>query len=192
MFIVSGMIILRFIRATDQVEALNVTLEQRIEKKGSDLEENYLRLMIDSFEPSDNDLGTVLGIFRSRLSPILQHQKVDLRWQVQDVPPIPHLGPQKVLHLLRILQEATTNVLKHTEASTLTFTTGETALPTDVTGVYLEVADNSKGFGPDQGNGQGLRNMLRRAQAIDAELSFEDAHPGTLLRLTIPVFAEES
>jgi signal transduction histidine kinase len=149
--------------------------------------------MIDSFEPSDDDLGTVLGIFRSRLSPILEHQQIELRWQVQDVPPIPHLGPQKVLHLLRILQEATTNVLKHAEASTLTFTAGETVLPTESVGVYLEVADNGKGLDPDQckGRGLGLRNMHRRAQAIGAEVSFEDTHPGTLLRLTIPVFAEE-
>jgi hypothetical protein len=100
-----------------------------------------------SFEPSDDDLGAVLGIFHSRLSPILEHQQIELRWQVRDVPPIPHLGSQKVLHLLRILQEASTNVLKHTEASKLTFAT---------------------------------------------ELSFEDTQPGTILRLTIPVLAEES
>jgi signal transduction histidine kinase len=245
MFIVSGMIMLRFIRATDQVEALNVTLEQRIEEKGRVLEENYrrlvalereqvladererimrdmhdgiggqlvtmlslvehedtsrerivdllrealsdLRLMIDSFEPADDDLGSVLGIFRSRLSPILEQQQIELSWQVRDVPPIPHMGPQKVLHLLRIMQEATTNVLKHANASKLTFATGETRLENDELAVYLEVTDNGTGFEPGRGYGYGLKNMQKRAQTIGASLAFQSARPGTTLRLTIPL-----
>ncbi|MES9972577.1 MAG: sensor histidine kinase [Candidatus Thiodiazotropha sp.] len=245
MLIVSAMMTLRFVRAADQAEALNLTLEQRIAEKGQALEENYrrlaslqkeqvlaeererimrdmhdgigghlvtmlslvehtdtprqrivdlvrealsdLRLMIDSFEPSDDDLGSVLGIFRSRLAPILEQQQIELRWQVADVPPIPQLGPQKVLHLLRILQEATTNVLKHAGASRLTFSTGETALPDGASGVYLQVIDNGRGIASHQGGGHGLKNMRRRAEAIGAELSLEDAEPGTILRLTIPL-----
>jgi signal transduction histidine kinase len=250
MFIVSGMITLRFIRVTDQVEALNVTLEQRIEEKGRVLEENYqrlvalekeqvladererimrdmhdgiggqlvtmlslvehtdtprerivdlvrealsdLRLMIDSFEPVDDDLGSVLGIFRSRLSPVLAQQKIELSWQVRDVPPIPHMGPQKVLHLLRIMQEATTNVLKHANASRLTFTTGERRFAEGELVVYLEVTDNGKGIGQKPGNGHGLINMQRRAEAIGAVLKIESARPGTTLSLMIPVNSEVS
>jgi signal transduction histidine kinase len=146
-----------------------------------------LRLMIDSFEPADDDLATVLGIFRSRLSPILEQQQIELCWQVRDVPPIPHMGPQKVLHLLRILQEATTNVLKHADASRLTFTTGECRLAKGELGVYLEVIDNGMGMEHKSGRGHGLNNMLRRAEAIGAKLEFDQARPGTILRLTIPI-----
>ncbi|NJN46539.1 MAG: hypothetical protein HC808_08730 [Candidatus Competibacteraceae bacterium] len=75
-----------------------------------------LRLMIDSLEPVDDDLPTVLGMLRSRLQPQLQCRQLQVNWQVQDVPAIPEFGPQKVLQVMRILQEAITNVIKHARA----------------------------------------------------------------------------
>ena len=65
-----------------------------------------LRLTVDFLEPTENDLLTVMGNVRYRLEGRLKRQGIALEWQVQDVPELASLTPQNVLHILRILQEA--------------------------------------------------------------------------------------
>ena len=83
-----------------------------------------LRLTIDSLEPTDNDLLTVLGNLRYRLQGRLQRCGIELDWQVREVTRLACLTPQNVLHILRILQEAFTNVLKHAHATVIRVETG--------------------------------------------------------------------
>src|SRR5262249_9775577 len=75
-----------------------------------------LRLAIDSLQPSDGDLLSVLGNLRYRLENRLKQHGIALDWQVGEVPKLASLTPRQVLHVLRILQEAFTNVLKHAHA----------------------------------------------------------------------------
>ena len=75
-----------------------------------------LRLTIDSMEPTDNDLLAVLGNLRYRLEGRLKRQGIVLDWQVRDIPKLASLTPQNVLHILRIVQEAFTNIIKHAGA----------------------------------------------------------------------------
>ncbi|MEZ5584373.1 MAG: 7TM diverse intracellular signaling domain-containing protein, partial [Candidatus Competibacteraceae bacterium] len=104
-----------------------------------------LRLMIDSLEPIDDDLPTVLGMLRSRLQPQLQCGQLQINWQVQDVPSIPEFGPQKVLQVMRILQEAIANVIKHARATTLTVSTRVAIDPCGHDYVVVEIADDGVG-----------------------------------------------
>ena len=82
-----------------------------------------LRLAIDSLEPTEEDLLTVLGNLRYRLEPRLSGRGIQLDWQVCEVPRLACLTPQNVLHILRILQEAFTNVLKHAQATCIRVST---------------------------------------------------------------------
>ena len=141
-----------------------------------------LRLMIDSLDPVEDDLSLVLGMFRARLEPRLQGGPVQLRWQVSDVPPLPGFGPHKVLQVLRILQEAITNVLKHAQASTLTLRTGSSDGQ-----ILIEVADNGRNGLPQTGKGRGLDNMQQRAQAIGGTLEIIADGSGTCVRLQLPL-----
>ncbi|MEP6504435.1 MAG: hypothetical protein ABJD97_13950, partial [Betaproteobacteria bacterium] len=76
-----------------------------------------LQLIIDSLEPVENDLLTVLGTLRYRLQDRLGKGGIELQWNVVDLPPMPMLTPHSVLSILRIVQEAFANCLKHSGAT---------------------------------------------------------------------------
>jgi signal transduction histidine kinase len=143
-----------------------------------------LRLAIDSLEPTDEDLLPVLGNLRYRLEGRLRHQGIALDWQVNDVPRLACLTPRNVLHVLRILQEAFTNVLKHAGASRI-------CVQTELQGdrVAIRISDNGRGFLPAESatQGRGLGNMRTRARLIGAELQVVPSTAGTMLALLLPV-----
>jgi signal transduction histidine kinase len=53
-----------------------------------------LRLVIDSMDPLEDDLLSVLGSVRSRLEPRLARHGLRFAWQVADVPPSRDSGPR--------------------------------------------------------------------------------------------------
>jgi len=140
-----------------------------------------LRLTIDSLEPSDNDLLTLLGNVRYRLQSRLQRQGITLEWRVHDLPQLESLTPQNVLHILRILQEALTNALKHADAGKITVETGSSGCE-----VFIRIMDDGRGFVGDR-QGRGLANMQMRAQALGGRLDIQPSSAGTTLTLHLPV-----
>jgi len=144
-----------------------------------------LRLMIDSLDLPEGDLQAVLGNLRYRLSARLPPLGVRLSWEVVDLPPMSHLTSSDTLNLLRILQEAFSNLLQHSQASEAIFT----ASARSDGGVILQLRDDGRGF--DQSNlpaaRRGLENMKRRAAALGAALRIE-ASPGRgcVVRLELP------
>jgi len=144
-----------------------------------------LRLTIDSMEPAADDLLPLLGSLRYRLEPRLKAGGVALDWQVHDLPQLHGLTPQNVLHILRILQEAFTNVLKHAQADRVAV---ETGVETDTRRVYIRVSDNGRGFDGMRTEGHGVANMLRRARTVGGELLVRPSSGrGTTLELLLPV-----
>lgn len=142
-----------------------------------------LRLVIDSIEPSDEDLLPALGNLRYRLEPRLRRQGIVLDWQVQPLPRLPGLTPQQLLNVLRILQEAFTNVLKHARATRIRVATAVGAGAMSIT-----VADDGCGFEPrSDGHGHGLANMAERARRVGGELLVQPSAGGTTLSLTLPL-----
>jgi signal transduction histidine kinase len=142
-----------------------------------------LRLTIDSLEPTDNDLLPALGNFRYRVDPRLRRQGIDLDWRVSDLPRLACLTPRNLLHVLRILQEAFTNVLKHAGASLIRV---ETGLHANGRQVFIRVCDNGAGFAGDH-PGRGLANMKQRAERIGGRLQVEPSSSGTTLELLLPL-----
>jgi hypothetical protein len=76
--------------------------------------------VIDSLEPTEEDLPSVLGSVRSRLEPRLARHGLRFAWQVTDLPAVPGFGPEMALQAMRVVQEAVTNVVKHAGARTVT------------------------------------------------------------------------
>lgn len=141
-----------------------------------------LRLAIDSLEPIDQDLLPLLGNLRYRLEPRLKAQGVALDWRVSDVPRLACLTPQNVLHVLRILQEAFTNVLKHAQATVVRVSTS-----CDEHGVSIEVVDDGRGLAAGvRVPGRGIESMRRRAVAVGGSLSLSSSAQGTTLSLLLP------
>ncbi len=143
-----------------------------------------LRLVIDSLEPVGHDLVSLLATMRYRLGKRLQMGGLKLDWDVQDLPPLAWLEPPDALHVLRLMQEALNNVLKHARA-------GRVRLVTRHHGTHVEIRVEDDGAGFDlQGiqHGRGLKSQIKRAQRLGGKLRI-DSSPGhgTRLSLRLPV-----
>ncbi len=142
-----------------------------------------LRMTLDSLEPMDGDLPTILGTLRQRIGPPLQAAGIELEWQVEDVPAVNGLEARGVMHLFRCLQEIFANVVKHSHARRVTVRTWM-----DGAQVCLSVSDDGVGLGHAAGDtwragGRGMGNIRLRAAEIGAEVGFSDAAPGTCVTL---------
>jgi signal transduction histidine kinase len=142
-----------------------------------------LRLTIDSLEPPDTDLLTLLGNLRYRLAGRLKRQAIALAWQVHDLPRLDSLTPQNMLHIVRILQEALTNILKHARARRITVETGVVDRE-----VFIRISDDGCGF-VGAGRGRGLTNMQMRARALGGRLDVQPSSAGTTVILHLPISA---
>jgi signal transduction histidine kinase len=143
-----------------------------------------LRLAIDSLEPTDDDLVPVLGNLRYRVEPRLRARGIELDWRVQDVPKLSYMTPQNVLNVLRILQEAFTNVLKHAGARHVRVSTR-----CEGSRVLIDVRDDGRGLaaGAVPAAGHGLANMRHRALALGGDLRLQATAEGTTVTLGLPL-----
>jgi len=146
-----------------------------------------LRMTLDSLEPMEGDLPTLLGTLRQRIAPALLAARIDLDWQVQDVPAIPGLEARGVLNLFRCLQEVFANIVKHAQASRVTVRTVETDGQ-----VELSVLDDGVGLGalPEgayRDGGRGIGHIRLRAAELGVKVDFASANPGTCVRFLFPL-----
>ena len=145
-----------------------------------------LQLIIDSLEPVENDLLTVLGTLRYRLQDRLGKGGIDLQWNVVDLPPLPMLTPHSVLSILRIVQEAFANALKHSGATRIAVTTGLQGEPGVDEVAHIVIADNGQGIDTRRGVGRGLENMRRRAAALGGRIKLSSQPGRTEVLLEFP------
>lgn len=142
-----------------------------------------MRLAIDALANEDADLAAALGNLRFRMEPRLRAAGMELTWDARRLPEEMGLHPDVVLPILRIVQEALTNSLKHSRARAVRVT-----LATEGTGeqqvLDIRVADNGRGIAEERVGGRGLMNMRNRAQKIGAQLKLETApNVGTTVHL---------
>lgn len=140
-----------------------------------------LRLVIDSLEVAEGDLATALAKFRYRLERRLRGTGIALRWRPGDAVVVRRYGPAEVLHLLRLLDEAASNVIAHAGASEIVISYRQAA-----DRVEIGFTDNGRGGVTAYPGGNGIRNMHRRAQLLGAQLLIESDVSGTRLALVIP------
>ena len=148
-----------------------------------------LQLIIDSLEPVENDLLTVLGTLRYRLQHRLGQGGVSLKWNVVDLPPLPMLTPQSVLSILRIVQEAFANCLKHAGATNITLTTALSGSPGFDESAQIRIVDDGHGLKGER-QGRGLENMRRRARELGGELTISSQPGRTEVLLRFPTLRE--
>jgi signal transduction histidine kinase len=151
-----------------------------------------LQLIIDSLEPVENDLLTVLGTLRYRLQDRLGKSGIELQWNVVDLPPLPMLTPHSVLSILRIVQEAFANCLKHSGATRIAVTTGLLGEQGVDEMAHIGIVDNGRGIDTSRGAGRGLENMRRRAAALGGQLKILSQAGRTEVRLEFPTLRPRS
>ncbi|WP_167772807.1 AAA family ATPase [Ramlibacter humi] len=140
-----------------------------------------MRLVLEAMSPDGDDFLEAWGSFRFRWEGQLRDAGVASRWQAQaDLPAIALPAPT-ALGLLRIAQEALTNVLKHAQARHV-----EVRLALHEGTLRLELRDDGRGFTGEPGPAsRGLANMRARASRMHAALEIEPLQPGTCVRLRL-------
>ena len=106
-------------------------------------------------------------------------------------PDFPRLPADMETAIFRIVQEALTNVFRHSGASkaSVVLTKGENE-------VACSVRDDGKGIAEDVSEfkpeiiGVGIAGMRQRVKEFDGELRLRNADPGTLIEVTIPYVKE--
>jgi signal transduction histidine kinase len=155
-----------------------------------------LRLVVDSMDDIGGDLMLALGSWRERAMAQLRPHDIALDWHAvpQGLPLHPELRPWHVIQIVRVLDEALTNAVRHAEARRIKV---DIELLTDTAGYAcgcITVEDDGKGFAlaPDgtaagRGTtGRGLRNMQSRAARCGAELMVKSGANGTRVQLALP------
>ena len=145
-----------------------------------------LRLIIDSLAVPDGNLPVLLASMRHRLTQPIQRAGLSFDWQMDDLPDSSHLSQSDLLHVLRILQESVTNILKHAEATRLSII----ADLDDRNRIRIRVSDDGCGLlaKPDKVGGRGLPGMRKRAAAVGIELTIANnlEGQGTQVQLIMP------
>lgn len=144
-----------------------------------------MRLVIDAMSPDEPDMLPALGNFRYRMESRFKRIGLTLQWRNHSMPEALEIVPHAGLQILRILQEALSNVLKHAQA---------TVVNVDVIfgSEYLriQVKDDGIGFaGEVKPFGRGMVNMRSRARKIGGTLRVGLAGPGASIQLDIPLSA---
>jgi signal transduction histidine kinase len=139
-----------------------------------------LHLTIDSLRPGAMDLPSVLGLLRARLERQLRPHGVRLEWAIGDAGEGDDLTPDQVLHVIRIVQEAVANALRHSGGANVRVATG---CGSGVT--WFEVADDGRGGAKPRAGGRGLANLEQRAAMLGGSLTLDSRPGGTRLRVTL-------
>ncbi len=144
-----------------------------------------MRLAIDSLSTSDDDFEATFSDFRYRWEPQLKALGIYSRWQVDIALDVPQLAPHNSLQVLRILQEALTNVLKHSRAGHV-----QVRLTWAGTLLQAEVEDDGVGLtDAPRAHSRGLHNMRTRAGRLGGKLTLASIPGRTVLTLSVPTVA---
>ncbi|PXW97468.1 signal transduction histidine kinase [Sphaerotilus hippei] len=136
-----------------------------------------------SSDPEDDPISALLGTLRWRMAPALQTRGTALHWHCDALPARFLRQDAERMHLLRLLQEAFSNVLKHAQAGSVRFAAH--CRPDGA--ITIEVHDDGCGFAVVATRGIGLDSMRARAAAIGARLTVRsDAGRGTVVALDWP------
>lgn len=154
-----------------------------------------LRLIIENSALEEGDsLAERLAPLRHRSTRLLEASDIACHWDTQGLEHC-QLDSRQALDLLRLLQEALTNVLRHSQATRV-----DIALHTEAGRLRLHVRDNGRGMpealtGPGASKtseGLGLRSMRARATRLQGMLHLHSDGQGTELRLEFALPSAQS
>lgn len=145
-----------------------------------------MRIALDALAPDAQDFRAALGNFLFRWQRQLAEAGMQASWTIDVPDEAPTLMPQATLQLLRIAQEALTNVLKHSGAATVRLHMRQTS-----DALELEIVDDGRCVA-DSGHspGRGIHNMRARARQLGAALDLQGSAAGTRVALRVPTTVE--
>jgi signal transduction histidine kinase len=148
-----------------------------------------LRTVVEGLRPADLERDGLVAVLRSQFAVAGRAHGVAVEVDVSDSDGdggVPELDPDDEHQVLRILQEAVTNALRHAKASRIVVSLAEAG-----GGLVARVSDDGVGFDPSarvlRARRLGLTSMQDRAEALAGTLAI-DSTPGrgTTVELRVP------
>ena len=143
-----------------------------------------LRLIIDTASSQtygEDSLGELVGLLRHRMTRLFEARRIAIRWHIEGIDRL-RLTSTQSMDVLRILQEALSNALKHSGATGV-----EVDLIHAERRLLMEVRDNGVGLPANGGTpGTGIRSMRTRARRLGAQLTVNADGGVTFIRLDVP------
>lgn len=139
-----------------------------------------LRLIIDSASAQhygEQSLAEMIAPLRHRMTRLFEAHAIAAHWRIGELDSV-RLTPAQNLDVLRLLQEALANVLRHSGAERV-----EIAIEADAEELRIAVRDNGRGIAAGEGEGTGMRSMQARARRLGAVLSVASGAAGAQVRL---------
>jgi signal transduction histidine kinase len=162
-------------------EVDRVSVEQGLQASLADL-----RMIVDAMDSAEEGLATVLSAFEHRAQSQVEAAGMAFRFD-QTIDPAVTLGPRPTLQVLRILQEAIANAMRHSKAGTIAVTAkGHDGA------VTITIADDGQGLPRPLRRGRGLTSMETRARSLGGTLSVDSGPGGSTLTLVLPVQPPET
>ena len=143
-----------------------------------------LRLVTASIDTAEDSFAASLRSFRERAAQQLAIADKAFDWREDEAVEGVRLQARITLDVLRIMQEAITNIIRHSKANRVVITIG--CAPPDT--VVIEITDDGCGLGNSaRESGNGIRNMRRRAARTGANVEWGLGldGSGTVVTLTI-------
>ncbi|WP_244306423.1 sensor histidine kinase [Paraburkholderia lacunae] len=148
-----------------------------------------LRIIIDSAASQhygETTLADQIAPLRHRLTRLLDTEGIECRWHASGIEGCV-LPAAKSLEIMRILQEALTNVFKHSRASRV-----EVGMCHDEQGLRVTVHDNGVGIAPGADtdhHGTGMHSMRARVGRLGGIFDIESSPGSTLVAVQFPSLA---
>jgi len=141
-----------------------------------------LRLIVDSMDSAEEGLAETLRSFEHRVRSQIEAAGIALDF-FAEVDPALDLGPRPTLQVLRILQEAVTNAMRHAGARRITVKSDAPAGGP----IRITIGDDGSGLPEGYRRGRGLTSMETRARNLGGSLAIDTGPQGTRLTLEVPV-----
>lgn len=148
-----------------------------------------MRLVIDAMDDVGGELMLVLATWRERAETQLRSLDIRLQLVIENetgLPTFEGLRPLHVLNILRILEEAITNVIKHSRAQNVELRLKTVKVQSGAMFGQILLRDDGKGGVAAHSAGRGLANMAQRAATVKGALTITSDESGTLVQLDIP------
>ena len=147
---------------------------------------NDIRGYIGTLRPQPNTKSLTAGLQELASADHLRSMvEVNLDLNLPESQP---LSPAQVGHLLAIVNEALSNVVRHAQASQIHLS----ATTTD-NWLSLEIRDNGRGLPHDYVVGYGLRNMQERARLLAGQMVLNtQPGQGTVIKIDVPCYEKDN
>lgn len=154
-----------------------VEVEQGLQASIADL-----RLIVDSMDSAEEGLAETLRSFEHRVRSQIEAAGIALDF-FADVDEELDLGPRPTLQVLRILQEAVTNAMRHSGAKRIAVK----SLAPAGGPIRITISDDGTGLPEGYRRGRGLTSMETRARNLGGALTIDSGPEGTRLVLDVPL-----